>query len=114
MEKLRFFLVDDDRIFIKRLSRILDPIAQEVISTTTATDAVSSILETRPDCVLLDLMMPGADGLQILKQLRSYESLQSLTIIMVTHEPDMADYAERLIWMVDGRIERDTRKSKAA
>jgi phosphoribosyl 1,2-cyclic phosphodiesterase/ActR/RegA family two-component response regulator len=84
MEKLRFFLVDDDRIFIKRLSRILDPIAQEVISTTTATDAVSSILETRPDCVLLDLMMPGADGLQILKQLRSYESLQSLTIIMVT------------------------------
>ena len=30
-----------------------------------------------------------------------------LTIVMVTHEEDMAAYADRLIWMVDGRIADD-------
>ncbi len=37
-----------------------------------------------------------------------------LTIVMVTHEADMAEYARRLIWMVDGRIERDEPTAKAA
>ncbi|MEZ5713959.1 MAG: hypothetical protein R3D85_01600 [Paracoccaceae bacterium] len=33
--------------------------------------------------------------------------------MMVTHEDDMAAYADRLIWMVDGRIERDGRPGEA-
>jgi putative ABC transport system ATP-binding protein len=32
---------------------------------------------------------------------------------MVTHEAEMARYARRLIWMVDGRIERDTPTEQA-
>jgi len=37
-----------------------------------------------------------------------------LTIIMVTHEHDMAEYAKRLVWMVDGRVERDEPTKKVA
>jgi putative ABC transport system ATP-binding protein len=33
---------------------------------------------------------------------------------MVTHEPDMAAYADRLVRFVDGKIESDTHKNKAA
>ena len=32
---------------------------------------------------------------------------EGITIIMVTHEPDMAEYADRLIRFVDGRVESD-------
>ena len=32
---------------------------------------------------------------------------RNLTIVMVTHEDDMAAYADRLIWMVDGKVQRD-------
>ena len=49
--------------------------------------------------------------MEMLQQLNREEGL---TIIMVTHEADMAAYADRLIWMVDGRIERDERTRAAA
>jgi putative ABC transport system ATP-binding protein len=39
---------------------------------------------------------------------------QGITVIMVTHEPDMAAYAKRIIHFIDGRIETDARNSKAA
>jgi putative ABC transport system ATP-binding protein len=39
---------------------------------------------------------------------------QGITVIMVTHEPDMAAYARRIIHFVDGRIERDAPNRKAA
>lgn len=39
---------------------------------------------------------------------------QRMTVIMVTHEPDIAAYAERVIRFLDGRIDSDTRNRKAA
>jgi putative ABC transport system ATP-binding protein len=46
-------------------------------------------------------------SVEIMEMLRNLNTREGLTIVMVTHEPDMAAYAGRLIWMVDGRIERD-------
>lgn len=45
--------------------------------------------------------------------LTSLNREQGITILMVTHEPDMADHAHRLIRFVDGRIESDTAKERA-
>lgn len=44
----------------------------------------------------------------------SYHKIDGLTIIMVTHERDMAEYARRLIWMVDGKVETDHLTAKGA
>jgi putative ABC transport system ATP-binding protein len=39
---------------------------------------------------------------------------QGITIVMVTHQPDMADYSDRLVRFLDGRIESDMLTHKAA
>ena len=39
---------------------------------------------------------------------------EGLTIIMVTHEDTMAEFAGRVIWMVDGRVESDRATTKGA
>jgi putative ABC transport system ATP-binding protein len=39
--------------------------------------------------------------------LRALNVDQGITVLMVTHEPDMAAYAHRMVRFVDGRIERD-------
>jgi len=43
---------------------------------------------------------------EIMETLADLNRSRGLTIVMVTHEADMARYAHRVIWMVDGRIDR--------
>ena len=37
---------------------------------------------------------------------------RGITVLMVTHEPDMAEYARRVVRFVDGRVESDVRSGK--
>jgi putative ABC transport system ATP-binding protein len=39
---------------------------------------------------------------------------RGITIVMVTHEPDMAAYAKRIVRFVDGRVDSDERNDKEA
>ncbi|MGK2229496.1 MAG: putative ABC transport system ATP-binding protein [Devosia sp.] len=72
--------------------------------------AIARAIVSRPDVVLadeptgnLDTAMAG-DIMELLVALNRDEGI---TIVMVTHEPDMAAYADRLISFRDGRIESD-------
>ncbi|WP_272010111.1 hypothetical protein [Roseovarius sp. ZX-A-9] len=46
-------------------------------------------------------------SLEIIELLKALNERDHIAIVMVTHEEDMAAYAQRAIWMVDGRVERD-------
>ena len=50
---------------------------------------------------------------EIMELLTSLNRDQGITILMVTHEPDMAEYADRLVRFVDGKVETDARNEKA-
>ena len=47
-------------------------------------------------------------GREIMELLRTLNDERGVTIVMVTHEPDMAAYARRVVRFVDGRIASDT------
>jgi putative ABC transport system ATP-binding protein len=51
---------------------------------------------------------------EIMDLLTALNKDRGITVIMVTHEPDMAAYAGRIIHFVDGRIAADERNQKAA
>jgi putative ABC transport system ATP-binding protein len=51
---------------------------------------------------------------EIMALLAALNRDQGITIVMVTHEPDMAAYAERIVRFVDGRVERDERNDTRA
>ncbi len=79
--------------------------------------AIARALVGRPRVVLADEPTGNLDtrrSVEIMKLLQGLNRETGLTIVMVTHERDMADFANRLIWMVDGRIERDEQIEKAA
>ena len=79
--------------------------------------AIARALVGNPQVILADEPTGNLDtktSVEIMEMLQGLNRDEGLTIVMVTHEADMADYADRLIWMVDGRIERDERKQKAA
>ena len=73
--------------------------------------AIARAIVSRPDVVLADEPTGNLDTVMsgdIMKLLVALNRDEGMTIVMVTHEPDMAAYAERLISFRDGRIESDT------
>ncbi len=79
--------------------------------------AIARALAGGPSLVLADEPTGNLDtkrSTEIVELLQQLNREDGLTIVMVTHEDDMAEYADRLIWMVDGRVDsvRKTRGGK--
>lgn len=72
--------------------------------------AIARALAGSPEVLLADEPTGNLDthrSAEIMELLVRLRAERELTIVMVTHEEDMAAYADRLIWMVDGRIAED-------
>jgi CheY-like chemotaxis protein len=78
-------LVVDDEAFVRAfLADALSDAGYEVVEVENGEDALSFLRRERPDCVLLDIILPGIDGLEVLKRLREKE--QSMPVLIMTAE----------------------------
>ena len=72
--------------------------------------AIARAIVTSPDVLLADEPTGNLDtarSLEIMVLLSALNRQQDITIVMVTHEPEMASYAKRIVHFVDGRVTRD-------
>ncbi len=67
----RIFLIDDEELMVSMLSRALKNEGYDVRSETEARDAVNKIESYSPDIVLLDIALPGQNGIDILQELKN-------------------------------------------
>jgi phosphoribosyl 1,2-cyclic phosphodiesterase/CheY-like chemotaxis protein len=84
---LRFHVVDDDPAERALLTRLLRKAGYAVTEHESGETALRAIPRDRPDGVIIDLMMPGMDGLDLLKELRGRKALTSTRIIIVAGKP---------------------------
>ncbi|HEY1331288.1 MAG TPA: response regulator transcription factor [Actinomycetota bacterium] len=68
---MRILVVDDERAVREAVARALTLEGYDVDSAADGTSALDAIRERPPDAVVLDVMMPGADGLEVCRRLRS-------------------------------------------
>jgi putative ABC transport system ATP-binding protein len=71
--------------------------------------AIARALVGSPQVILADEPTGNLDtkrSVEIMELLNALNQRDNITIVMVTHEEDMAAFAHRVIWMVDGRVER--------
>ena len=79
--------------------------------------AIARAIVTKPGLILADEPtgnLDSARGREIMELLSDLNRNEGLSVLMVTHEPDMADYAGRVVTFVDGRIQSDVRKAPHA
>jgi two-component system, NtrC family, nitrogen regulation response regulator NtrX len=81
MSKL-ILLVDDEEDIRISLTGILEDEGYEVISAASGTEAIDTVREEVPDLVLLDIWMPGMDGLQTLEHLKNL--MPDITVVMMS------------------------------
>ena len=79
-----FYLVDDDRVSNKLLTKLLEAQQHRVHSSTSGSEALAAIMAAPPDCVVLDIMMPDMDGLEVCRRLRQEPRLQKTKIVMLS------------------------------
>ncbi len=87
----RIVIVEDDADIAGLVARYLEKagMATEVIST--GRQALAAIRAQPPDLVVLDLMLPGMDGLEICRALRADPSVAAVPIIMMTAKAEESD-----------------------
>jgi len=79
--------------------------------------AIARAIVTRPAVLLADEPTGNLDlqtGHEIMDLISVLNRDRDITVLMVTHEPDMAAYAKRIIRFLDGRVESDQRKERGA
>lgn len=76
--------------------------------------AIARAIVTKPGLILADEPtgnLDSARGREIMELLTDLNRNEGLSVLMVTHEPDMAEYASRIVTFVDGQIQSDIRKA---
>lgn len=103
-------IVDDNEFESKQLENI---IGEEGLNTTlvsSGADCLKSLESSMPDVIVLDLIMPGMDGFEVLNEIRSNEKTKAIPIIIVSAKDLTAKDTEAL----SGKIEKVFTKSEAS
>jgi len=86
--KGRILIVDDDLALAEMLGIVLRNEGLEVTHVADGSSAVAAFRESRPDVVLLDVMLPGIDGLEVCRRIRAESGVP---IVMLTAKTDTVD-----------------------
>jgi adenylate cyclase len=77
-------VVDDDRVNRKLLARTLVTLGHRVAMAASGREALDHMLADEPDIVLLDVVMPGMDGIAVLERIKRDPALRAVPVIMVS------------------------------
>lgn len=89
----RILVVDDDRALAEMLGMVLEGEGFETEHSADGTAAIEKFREMRPDLVLLDVMLPGLDGIEVCTLIRAESGVP---IIMLTARTDTTDVVRGL------------------
>src|SRR6266540_6199654 len=86
--KTRVLVIDDDRKLCRLIRDYLEPMGYEIAAAHSGTDGVERALGEAWDAVILDVMLPGLDGFEALKQIRRKSEVP---VLMLTARGEEAD-----------------------
>ncbi|OJV53525.1 MAG: DNA-binding response regulator [Bacteroidetes bacterium 43-16] len=88
LSKGKILVVDDEQSIVEFICYNLEKAGYEVAASSNGNDAIRVAKHFNPDLILLDVMMPGKDGFQTIKELRQMPSLDATIVIFLTAMTD--------------------------
>lgn len=91
MEKKTILAVDDEVHILELLKYNLETNGYTVITVETGEEALDLLSNEKIDAVLLDVMLPQIDGLEVLRRIRNTEKIKKMPVILLTAKSDELD-----------------------
>jgi two-component system, OmpR family, alkaline phosphatase synthesis response regulator PhoP len=91
MGKQTIVVIDDEEDILELLKYNLGLDGFDVTCFTTGEEALSHVREELPDLIIVDLMLPGINGLEVVKQLKADLRTRVIPIVMLTARTEEAD-----------------------
>lgn len=96
MGKERILIIEDEDDILAMIHFNLVKAGYRVECATTGEDGYAMVRDTRPDLVLLDLMLPGMDGTEVCQRMRRSPDMSDIPIIMLTAKGEEHDVVKGL------------------
>ena len=80
----KVLIVDDNPVNLKLVTYVVEAAGFEVSTAVDADRALAAIAAARPDVILMDLQLPGIDGLELTRRIKADAATRDITVIAVT------------------------------
>ena len=92
----RVLVVDDEPDIVALVAYHLAKAGYRVATASSGTDALDSVRRERPSLIVLDLMLPGMSGYELLEQLRASDATRDVAVLMLTARREESDRIQGL------------------
>ena len=100
----KILLIDDDEVFSKTVSERLRSAGYEVAYSRNGEDGLRALEKDAPDLILLDIMMPGLNGINFLKKIHHKSGSPLVPVLIFSNSTDMMNIGESVALGVKGYI----------
>jgi DNA-binding response OmpR family regulator len=87
----KILIVDDEAVLLETLAYHLEQAGYQVVTAADGASALEAVHREKPDLIILDLMLPVIDGLEVCRQLRRDNSTSGILILMLTAKSEEID-----------------------
>ena len=96
MEKPRILIIEDDKFLLKLYSNKLRRAKFEVIKAVSGEEGLTKAINLKPDLVVLDLVLPGISGFDILNDIKLRSKTKDIPIVILTNLGQESDIKKGL------------------
>ena len=101
-KRLNVYIVDDSAMQADIARALLEKAGHSVVTYRSGADALRDLPAARPDCILMDIMMPGLDGYELCRRLRAMDELAGTKLVMMSTKAYPFDRARAFAIGADG------------
>lgn len=105
-------VVDDQQMWLDRLKELITEAGHRVLGVACCDTAIETVSQCQPDLILLDYQMPGVNGVEMARRIRTIEGCKAVPIIMVSGEELPGDCNGTPIPHVNGFLDKKDLRNK--
>jgi CheY-like chemotaxis protein len=87
----RIMIVDDEPDVVAIVGKLLEKEGYEIVGAKDGEDCLEKLKKVKPDLILMDIMMPGMDGWEITKKIKTNPRTKNIPVAMLTVKAEKKD-----------------------